>query len=514
MTTTTKPAAARRGLRTAVIILAAGGLVLPVSALAAPPTLDEREAAVSAVRDGEAVVTEMRTRLAAAQQALSEAEVRAGVAAENYLDSQQAAETARATYEVAEAEARAAEGRLAQALDDLAAVAIDAYRRGGNVSDQARILFGAEGLDEVLRTSSAYARATGANGSAATSAEDARAEAQVARSRADGAQRAYADRAERAETAKAEADVEADQLATQRTAVARDVDAAVQELGALRAHSDSLEQAYQDFVVEQQRLREEAERQAALAAQQGAGASEGSGTSVPATGSGPTGSAGGGTQEPAPEPSAAPSPEPSTAPDPEPSKTEAPAPAPSPSPTKTQAPAPAPSPTKTQAPAPAPSPSPSPSPTKTQAPSPSPSPTKTQAPTPPPVTTPPPTTGASVAARAVDAALSQVGKPYVLGATGPNSYDCSGLVQWAYKQAGASLPRTSRQQWSATTRVSESNLRPGDLIFYSNNGTGSGVYHVAIYTGPGMRVHAPSPGKTVEHVKIWNTNVIGYGRVS
>lgn len=506
MTTTTKPAAARRGLRTAVIMLAAGGLVLPVSALAAPPTLDEREAAASAVHDGESVVAQMRTSLEAAQQALSEAEMRAGVAAENYLDAQQAAETARAAYEVAEAEARAAEERLAQALDDLAAVAIDAYRRGGNVSDQARILFGAEGLDEVLRTSSAYARATGANGSAATSAEDARAEAQVARSRADGAQRAYADRAERAETAKAEADAEADQLATQRAAVARDVDAAVQELDALRAHSDSLEQAYQDFVAEQRRLREEAERQAALAAQPDAGASGASGTAVPATGSGPTGSADGGTQGPAPEPSAAP--------DPEPSKTGAPAPVPSPTATQAPAPAPAPapSPTKTQAPAPAPAPSP----TKTQAPAPapSPSPTKTQAPTPPPVTTPPPTTGASVAARAVDAALSQVGKPYVLGAAGPNSYDCSGLVQWAYKQAGASLPRTSRQQWSATTRVSESNLRPGDLIFYSNNGTGSGIYHVAIYTGPGMRVHAPSPGKTVEHVKIWNTNVIGYGRVS
>lgn len=110
-------------------------------------------------------------------------------------------------------------------------------------------------------------------------------------------------------------------------------------------------------------------------------------------------------------------------------------------------------------------------------------------------------------------ALSQVGKPYVLGAAGPDSYDCSGLVQWSLKQLGVSIPRTSKQQWEATTRVSKENLQPGDLIFYSNNGSGSGVYHVAIYTGPGMRVHAPSPGKTVEHVKIWETNILGYGRV-
>ena len=54
-------------------------------------------------------------------------------------------------------------------------------------------------------------------------------------------------------------------------------------------------------------------------------------------------------------------------------------------------------------------------------------------------------------------------------ATGPTAFDCSGLTQWAYKQAGINLPRTTRQQWAATTRISKDQLQPGDLIFYSNN---------------------------------------------
>ncbi|MBN8881300.1 MAG: C40 family peptidase, partial [Salana multivorans] len=165
------------------------------------------------------------------------------------------------------------------------------------------------------------------------------------------------------------------------------------------------------------------------------------------------------------------------------------------------------------APAPTSDPAPAPQPTKTAAPQPTPTPTQTQPPAPKPTPPPAPPAPSRTGQAFVDMALSQVGKPYVLGAAGPNSYDCSGLVQWSLKQLGVSIPRTSRDQWWATTRVSEADLQPGDLIFYSSNGSASGIYHVAIYTGSGMRVHAPSPGKTVEHVKIWNTNIIGYGRV-
>ena len=111
--------------------------------------------------------------------------------------------------------------------------------------------------------------------------------------------------------------------------------------------------------------------------------------------------------------------------------------------------------------------------------------------------------------------MGKTGLTYILGANGPNAYDCSSLVKYAYSTVGITLPRVSRDQWSATTRISKADLQPGDLIFYSNNGTRSGIYHVAMYTGPGMRVHAANPRKGILHEKIyWENTIIGFGRVS
>jgi cell wall-associated NlpC family hydrolase len=94
---------------------------------------------------------------------------------------------------------------------------------------------------------------------------------------------------------------------------------------------------------------------------------------------------------------------------------------------------------------------------------------------------------------AVDTAMSKLGKPYVYGATGPNSFDCSGLVQYAYKAAGITLPRTSAAQSQVGTAVSQSALKPGDLVFFY-----SGPSHVGIYIGGGNVVHAPTTGDVVK----------------
>jgi cell wall-associated NlpC family hydrolase len=97
------------------------------------------------------------------------------------------------------------------------------------------------------------------------------------------------------------------------------------------------------------------------------------------------------------------------------------------------------------------------------------------------------------AAKAVAFAYRAIGLPYVWGATGPGSYDCSGLTQAAWKAAGVSLPRTTYTQINAGTRVSESELRPGDLVFFY-----SGISHVGIYIGHGEMIHAPHPGAPVQ----------------
>ena len=102
----------------------------------------------------------------------------------------------------------------------------------------------------------------------------------------------------------------------------------------------------------------------------------------------------------------------------------------------------------------------------------------------------------------VNLAKNQLGKPYVWGAEGPNSFDCSGLIYYVYKNAaGINLPRTSKEQSNFGTTVSMSNLQPGDLIFSSTDGSGS-VNHVGIYIGNNEMIHSPKPGDVVKQTKI------------
>lgn len=101
------------------------------------------------------------------------------------------------------------------------------------------------------------------------------------------------------------------------------------------------------------------------------------------------------------------------------------------------------------------------------------------------------------AARAVSYARSAVGSPYVWGATGPGSFDCSGLTLAAWGAAGVSLPRTTYTQAAAGGTVPRSALAPGDLVFYY-----SGLSHVGIYAGGGQIIHAPRPGATVRYAPV------------
>ena len=94
---------------------------------------------------------------------------------------------------------------------------------------------------------------------------------------------------------------------------------------------------------------------------------------------------------------------------------------------------------------------------------------------------------------AMATAMAQLGKPYRWGATGPSAFDCSGLVSYAFDKAGKDLPRTSRAQAQVGTKVSKSNLKPGDLVFYY-----SPISHVGIYIGDGQIVHASTSGQPVK----------------
>ncbi|RAG84387.1 peptidase [Streptacidiphilus pinicola] len=123
--------------------------------------------------------------------------------------------------------------------------------------------------------------------------------------------------------------------------------------------------------------------------------------------------------------------------------------------------------------------------------------------------------GASAAAAsAIAFAESHVGDAYVYGGNGPNAWDCSGLVQAAYAQAGVNLPRTAADQASSTTIIPVDQAQPGDLLFWSNDGTASGAYHVAMYVGGGRFVEAANPSAGVKWETISNYTPDFAGRIN
>ncbi|WP_406419833.1 NlpC/P60 family protein [Streptomyces sp. NBC_00842] len=106
----------------------------------------------------------------------------------------------------------------------------------------------------------------------------------------------------------------------------------------------------------------------------------------------------------------------------------------------------------------------------------------------------------ALGAAALQAGATRVGKPYVRTATGPNAFDCSGLTQWAYAQAGAQITRTTYTQINQGTHIARSQLKPGDLVFFSNTS------HVGLYAGNNTVLHAPYPGA---YVRYESMNTIG-----
>lgn len=104
-----------------------------------------------------------------------------------------------------------------------------------------------------------------------------------------------------------------------------------------------------------------------------------------------------------------------------------------------------------------------------------------------------PVLGTGKAAQALRFAMGKLGRPYVWGASGPSTFDCSGLTMWAYRQVGINLPHYTGSQWNAGTHVSRSQLQPGDLVFFYSD-----LHHMGMYIGNGKMIHAPHTGDVVK----------------
>ncbi|MGW1075663.1 C40 family peptidase [Streptomyces sp. NPDC002537] len=114
---------------------------------------------------------------------------------------------------------------------------------------------------------------------------------------------------------------------------------------------------------------------------------------------------------------------------------------------------------------------------------------------------------------AIAFAMAHIGDPYALGGNGPHKWDCSGLIQQAYRRAGVRLPRIASDQYRATTRIARSALRRGDIVFWTSNGKASGVHHAGIYLGDERYIEAPRPGMKVRVSTFSRYHPNRYGRV-
>ena len=117
-------------------------------------------------------------------------------------------------------------------------------------------------------------------------------------------------------------------------------------------------------------------------------------------------------------------------------------------------------------------------------------------------------TANTVGAQALQAAISRLGYPYIWGAAGPTSFDCSGLMMWAYQQVGISLPHFTVSQYNSGVHVARSDLEPGDLVFFFPN-----ISHVGMYIGNGMMIDAPNFGEDVKVQPIYWNEFVGAVRI-
>lgn len=425
---------------------------VPGTAAGAPvyPSEQDVAAARAAVADTAADVGAIEAQLAAADARLEELQVAAGAAAEDYNDAVVALEEAGKAADAARQAADRARGDVENARRDIGALAAATYRTGAAMSGLDAFL-SAGGPQELLDTAAGL-RLVGEERQHAYQRMDAAElvaklldeQAQEARARQERA-------AAKAEAARVAAE-RAAQAAADEVAVVQDARAAlVARLAELRETSVEVEAQRQAGLEEERRRREEAaaraeaERRAAEQAAEREAARRATARQAAADQASRSRAA-------APDRSAieAPAPRRRAAPQPEPRRESGP------------------------------------SVTSSRS----------------------STTAAAAGEKAVAWALTQVGKDYEWGGSGPNTFDCSGLTSQAWQKGGGKwITRTSRSQWSAVAKVPYSQMRPGDLIFYGTNPDDpSTIWHVAIYAGGGMMVEAPRTGLQVRKVPVRYVN--------
>ncbi|HZI96842.1 MAG TPA: C40 family peptidase [Actinomycetales bacterium] len=434
----------RAGSALAVAALLAGGLTA-LPAVAAPlvaepvyPSQEQVDGAKRAAADKATQIGAIESQLAAASANLESMQIAAQMAAEDYNEAVVELEQATAAAEAARATADRALLDVEAARTAIGRLAANTYRSGSGLAG-IEVFLSADGPQDLLDKAATIDALADRRQHSYQRMEAAELVAQLLDEQAQEAQQAQEDAAAAAEEARAEAQRSAAAAAAEVDRVAATRTDLIAQLAVLRDTSVELEQERQEGLEAERRAREEAAaRAAAERRERERAAAERAASDGAAAEAAERRAAERAAAEQADRDNGASAPAPSTPP-------------------------------------PAPD---------------------------PPSTPPGSSEGSSSAGRAAVAwARDQIGKPYQWGATGPGSFDCSGLTSQAWQNGGGVwITRTSRSQYRAVEKVSYSRLRVGDLIFYGNGNDSSSIHHVAVYSGGGRMVEAARAGTPVREV--------------
>ena len=460
----------RGTIRTALTVFAASALLILPQMAQAAPSEEEIAAAKAAEEAASMSVAEIEVKLAEVNATAATATQNAQIAGEDLNEAQIALNAATTTANKASADADAAEAAFQEGKQQIASVAQATYRNGGGSLDAIAPYLDADGLRGV------ETKKVGINSfssSAEAKMQNVAALEQVAKVTRDAANTALDNQKKATDEVQARTDAAnkaATDAQTQANIVAAQRDAYVKELATKQNTTVDLINQREASLAAERTAAERAAAEQASAAVAAADSQRRADTPAPAADATPEAPA----SSPAPDASAAPA-------------EEAPAPAPA-----EEAPAPAPA---EEAPAPAPAEE-------------EPAPSYEEPAYEEPVYEEPddeePSYSYGGASTAIATAMTYLGVPYVWGGESYGGVDCSGLTMLAWESAGVDLPHLSRAQYGYGTHVSLGDMEAGDLIFWSSDGTQSGIYHVAMYLGDGEMIEAPTFGVPVRVTGVYS----------
>ena len=444
---------------TAVVALAC---TLAPSVLADPVDQSDIDRSKASERSTSTSIASLEAQLAQESSNLEDAQIKAQVANEDYLTAVDDLNTATTDAQTAQTNADAAVSSTAAARSDLGSIVVQTYQESGNPLDPLTPYLTSESLADLADADVALTRAGEKNNAKVQNVEALEAVATSMQTIADQKVTAKEAAKTSAATAKSDAEAAANDAQNAVTTTRTNRQNLIVQLAAQRNTTVELETKYQNQVEAERKAREEAAAQAAAKAASEKAAADLAQKQAEQAAAQP--------QESAPAPQ-----EQSSQPSPSPQSSAQ-------EPATTSQPEPEAAEEEEAAPAPAPAPEPAPAPAHS----------------------------GSAASTAINAAMGYLGTPYVWAGESAAGLDCSGLTMVSYAAAGVELTHSSRVQYGEGSLVPLDAAQPGDLVFWSSDGSQSGIYHVAIYLGDDTMIEAPTFGMTVRVTSMRYSGVMPY----